>query len=115
MADQKAIGEIFDFLISAYPTFKMENPIGTMKAYETMLADVPADALHLAAKDWSQSEKWFPTIAELRARAKLGKAGHWRHEDPDPVVLDRNNLPYMGILTIRNGQWSVFQMGDCDA
>jgi hypothetical protein len=115
MANQKEVAEIIEFLIGAYPSFKLENPAGTLKAYATMLDDVPAAALRLAAKDWSRSEKWFPTIAELRGRARLGKQGHWRQEEPAAIVLDRDNLPYLGILTIRPTGWTVFQLGDTHA
>jgi hypothetical protein len=67
MSNQQAIIEALAFLGALYPRFELTEP--TIKAYTQILADVPPDLLHAAAKELGSRNTFFPAAAELRRAA----------------------------------------------
>ena len=56
-------------LIAVHPMGEREGAGIMMDTYVDDLFDLPADLLDAACKHWRQTERFFPTIAELRALA----------------------------------------------
>ena len=56
-------------LIAVHPMGEREGAEIMMDTYVDDLSDLPADLLEAACKHWRQTERFFPTIAELRALA----------------------------------------------
>src|SRR3972149_4517459 len=68
------VGELSD----AFPQVNVTDR--TIKVYVEDLADLPIEALRLAARKCRTDSKWFPSIAELRAAALalvVGQPGRW--------------------------------------
>lgn len=61
-----AVKTIVAGLVDAYP--RMDVAKGTVSMYVRALADLPAQALMRAANAWVMESRFFPTVAELRAR-----------------------------------------------
>jgi hypothetical protein len=55
------------YLSMFYPQWNM--PPATIQAWAELLADIPAEALHAAAKQHAVTSKWPPSLAELRQPA----------------------------------------------
>jgi len=64
MAELKEVAEILSFLASLYPRFEL--PTRTIRAYATILGDIPADLLKKAAIHVGSRNTFFPSAAELR-------------------------------------------------
>lgn len=58
-------------LAEAYPGFKLTS--GQVRIYAELLQDIPFPALQAACREHTLTAKFFPTVAELRARI-LGAA-----------------------------------------
>lgn len=67
MANQDAVIESLIVLCAFYP--KNNLPKATISAYETALADIPHDLLLVTVNDLGSTSVFFPTAAEIRARA----------------------------------------------
>jgi hypothetical protein len=67
MADLKEVAQVMAFLAALYPRYQLTEP--TIKAYASILADIPADALTAAAEKLGAESTFFPAAAELRQMA----------------------------------------------
>lgn len=64
MARPEEILASISYLLYAFPNFAPQG--GTIEAYVTDLADLPAGPLHHAAQILRRSSRYFPTIGEWR-------------------------------------------------
>lgn len=73
MATTNEIHRVWMVLISAYPSWEKElsedKLADTLTIYERLLQDIPGEALEAAALQLIAECKFFPTVAELRAKA----------------------------------------------
>lgn len=73
MATQREVLRVWAMLLAAYPAFVKDGDPAqleqTLHVYQQLLADVPGDVLNATAMQHIASNKWFPTVAELRAGA----------------------------------------------
>jgi len=82
MASEFEVTKVMLYMSVYYPGFIFrettpEQP-GTSKAYAMMLQDIQYDALYAAAQSLVTTNKWFPSLAELRQKALdiiLAKSG----------------------------------------
>jgi hypothetical protein len=58
---------IMAILTAAYPQVNLERE--TIEVYGKFLADLPFEAVYAAAMDLITTNKWLPSVAELRRRA----------------------------------------------
>ncbi len=58
-----------ELLIAAYPDKRTELPEATTEVYLRCLNDLPFEALQAALLTHITTNKWFPTIAELRLKS----------------------------------------------
>ena len=54
-------------LATSYPNFKLT--VETMTVYKQLLSDIPVDYLKAGCLKHATENKWFPSVAELRAAA----------------------------------------------
>ena len=66
MADYQHVAKVLGVLAACYPTFTLEKR--TIDAYASLLEDIDADALAMAALQAMAESRFFPTVAELRER-----------------------------------------------
>ena len=67
MATLEDVMKALAFLAAAYPRFTLTK--ATIKAYHTILEDLPADALMSAAKQLGAHSTFFPAASEIRKLA----------------------------------------------
>ena len=68
-AGAELVGAMLLKLIAVHPTGEREGVDIMMDTYVEDLSDLPADLLDGACTHWRRTERFFPTIAELRALA----------------------------------------------
>lgn len=56
--------EVFSFILASYPKFNPRK--GTEKAWYALLKDYPLDVVQGSVFAWVQTEKFVPSVAELR-------------------------------------------------
>lgn len=66
MATYEQVLKIVTVMAAAYPTMTIKAE--TVDAYASLLEDIDADALAVAAKQAMAESRFFPTVAELRER-----------------------------------------------
>lgn len=73
MATQPEVLKVWTILAAAYPNYVREidgkTLQQTLRLYQQLLADVPADVLEATAMQHIAQSKFFPTVAELRQGA----------------------------------------------
>jgi hypothetical protein len=73
MATTNEVHRVWAVLLSAYPSWEKESSeeklARTLTVYERLLRDIPGEALEAAALQLIAESKFFPTVAELRAKA----------------------------------------------
>ena len=67
MATLRDTTKVMAYLVSLYPRFQL--PAATIKAYHTILKDLPAEAMTSAAEKLAADSKWFPAASEIRQTA----------------------------------------------
>ena len=60
---------LLQMLTTAYPAQKVEDPKGMVQLWASMLYDMPKEIVFTATKAYIGSQKFFPTIAEIRKSA----------------------------------------------
>lgn len=67
VSDAKKHIKALTFLAALYPKFTLTE--ATIKAYNVILGDLPADLVEKAAMDLGARSTWFPSAADLRKAA----------------------------------------------
>lgn len=70
---QSEAAKLVAVLVASYPRQPM--PPGTTEAYENMLADLPFAETGAAVERWIKTQKYFPTIAEIRGAVADAETG----------------------------------------
>jgi hypothetical protein len=73
MADNQKITQALAILTAAYPNNKITGE--TIRVYQITLQDIPGDVLEKAILHLTTTNKFFPTIAEIRDAAYLIMVG----------------------------------------
>ena len=62
--------------VTSYPKEKLFENKQTVQQWFERFSDLPAADVSSALADWVKTEKWSPSIAELRKRAEKYADGH---------------------------------------
>lgn len=92
-AGAEAIGALLLKLVAVHPMGERAGVDLMMDVYVEDLSDLPADLIEGAAKRWRQTERFFPTIAELRALATPELAKRRKFLERLLILQDVANLP----------------------
>src|SRR6185436_18114105 len=89
-------------LVAAYPNAGISPDTTTI--YARMLTDIPVDLLQRAIEDQIATNKFFPTIAEIRASAqnvtesiKLAEIERSRQQKVECTMCDENGFRYINV------------------
>lgn len=64
---KKELAQVLAVLSAAYPRWEITEELPVV--YYDLLGDLDISVLRQAAKEWAMTEKWPPTIADLRHKA----------------------------------------------
>ncbi len=84
-ASEEEIVKILAPMFASFPTTKADR--NTVDNYVSMLRDIAPDVLAAAVLRVKATCKFFPTIAEIRDAAELGKREPGPRSDVDPTKL----------------------------
>lgn len=73
MANEQKITDAIEILAAAFPNNKITQE--TIRVYQIALSDIPSDVLEKAIIHITTTNKFFPTVAEIRDAAYLLMAG----------------------------------------
>ena len=65
MVEKLDTAQVISVLAAAYPNWGVNE--ATIEVYHELLGDLDGDVVKAAAKAWAMSEKWPPTVADLRS------------------------------------------------
>jgi len=94
--------QVFGVLASAYPNFKIDDRM--VEVWHELLSDLDGNLVKSAVKVWAMTEKWPPTIADIRLTA-AEKSGSL------PPSAEEAWAEVMGVIRIygsnqRRPEWS---------
>ncbi len=64
--------KLLQILRAAYPNTKINDPAGTVSAWELAFGEDEADTIYKAARHYMNTGKFFPTIADIRKAIRKG-------------------------------------------
>lgn len=110
MADIQDVVKVFAVLTLAWPNFKAKE--GTIEVYASVLTDIPADVLQVAAKKLIASGgEFFPSASLWRQTAldiMLNKRGlPSAMEAWEELIRMGDGSPLKGLEEIEPGKWAV--------
>lgn len=81
---QEEISMLLEMMLNAYPmaSKKITNPDATIKAWELAFGDEPADVIYKAARHHMNTNKFFPTVADIRGCINKGQMIYGQERQP---------------------------------
>lgn len=72
---REEITDLLEMMLNAYPMAvkNITNPEATIKAWELAFSGEPADVIYKAARYHMNSNKYFPTVADIRQAMNKGQ------------------------------------------
>lgn len=70
---RREIIKLLEAMRAAYPNAKITDPEGTVNAWEMAFGEQAAETIYKAARWHMNTNKFFPTVADIRAGIKRGE------------------------------------------
>ena len=92
---QEEISMLLEMMLNAYPmaSKKITNPDATIKAWELAFGDEPADVIYKAARHHMNTNKFFPTVADIRGCINKGQMIYGREQETAHPVIEAPKAP----------------------
>lgn len=108
---REEIVSLLEILVASYPNAKVSDPDGMVAAWELAFAEESAESIYKAARHHINTNKFFPTPADIRA--VMVKASIVYDNAPAVPMIDAPMTSYIEDLTMYDNMLDLEPSSEC--